>query len=304
MSGFWSDILGGAAQAGTSMAGFDHMMDYLGNQQAGTSQAISDLTGTVQETGAFNPYSVSSNVGSTTYGDDGSINMGLSEDWQGYSDAARGNANNAWGASNAAMTNVTDFNQEEREKAIYDRSMNMMQPEWERQNAALQEQLYNQGRLGTTTDAYGGTPEQLAMAKAQMEAQNSAAFGAMNQAQQEYMNAGNMAANMAGIGANSGTAAMTPWNQQMAQAGFGQNMTQLGANNNMQMAQLIGELGLGGITTDMNYSNIMANLQGNQMASLAGMAGGFGSSVGGIVDDMGGWGNAASGLWDTVSGWF
>lgn len=73
----------------------------------------------------------------------------------------------------------------QRETDIYQRIRAAQMPEEQRQRADLEERLFAQGRGGVTTSQYGGTPEQLAMAKAQTEAQNQAMLGAMQQAQAE-----------------------------------------------------------------------------------------------------------------------
>jgi hypothetical protein len=72
-----------------------------------------------------------------------------------------------------------------RETDIYNRIRAAQTPEENRQRLALEERLLQQGRSGVRTNMYGGSPEQLAMAKAQAEAQNSAMLTAMQQAQAE-----------------------------------------------------------------------------------------------------------------------
>tara|TARA_A100000172_G_scaffold78587_1_gene64349 strand:+ start:41 stop:1129 length:1089 start_codon:yes stop_codon:yes gene_type:complete len=69
-----------------------------------------------------------------------------------------------------------------READVYERIRATQRPEEERQRLALQDQLLGQGRLGLQTAAYGGTPEQLALAKAQEEAKNRASLMALQQA--------------------------------------------------------------------------------------------------------------------------
>jgi hypothetical protein len=73
----------------------------------------------------------------------------------------------------------------DREQQVYERMMAATAPERERQRLALEERLANQGRLGVRTSMFGGTPEQLAMAKAEEEARNMAILNAMEFAGQE-----------------------------------------------------------------------------------------------------------------------
>jgi len=75
----------------------------------------------------------------------------------------------------------------EREQEVYNRIRGLQTPDEERQRLALEERLANQGRLGVQTSMFGGTPEAFALAKAQAEARNQAAFAATEQAQQEQL---------------------------------------------------------------------------------------------------------------------
>ena len=94
-----------------------------------------------------------------------------------------------------------------REQAIFERIRAAQTPEEERQRLALEERLASQGRLGVATNLYGGTPEQLALAKAQSEAQNTAMIQAMQQAQAERELAGRLGAQLSSTGAGLGAAA-------------------------------------------------------------------------------------------------
>ena len=87
-----------------------------------------------------------------------------------------------------------------REQEVFERIRAMQLPEEERQRLALEERLASQGRLGVQTAMFGGTPEQLALAKAQEEAQNQASLIAMQQAQQERMQQAALAEQVLGLG--------------------------------------------------------------------------------------------------------
>jgi hypothetical protein len=132
-----------------------------------------------------------------------------------------------------------------REQAIFDRIRAAQMPEEERQRLMLEERLANQGRLGVTTNLFGGTPEQLALSKAQAEARNTAMLQAMQQAQAERGQAGALGAQFAGT-----TGALSQINQdllaarqarglQLAQSGLGL----LAGQQALQTAQF--ERGLG-----------------------------------------------------------
>jgi hypothetical protein len=67
---------------------------------------------------------------------------------------------------------------------LFQQQQAMRSPVQQRQQLELENRLRAQGRLGTSTAAYGGTPEQLAMAKAVQEQQSADAFNSMTQAEQ------------------------------------------------------------------------------------------------------------------------
>ena len=91
---------------------------------------------------------------------------------------------------------------EQRQADIYESIRATQLPEEQRQNLALEERLLGQGRLGISTDAYGGTPEQLAMAKAQAEAGNTASLMARQQAMAEGQQAMQNAQSLTGMTAD------------------------------------------------------------------------------------------------------
>ena len=152
-----------------------------------------------------------------------------------------------------------------REQDIYDRIRATQQPEEERNALALRDSLFAQGRGGVQTSQYGGTPEQLAMAKAQAEAQNSASLSSIQQAQSEQQQqfgqfgalagqAGSLAGTSAGLGAQSQQQllqlqgadqqaalqqqALQSGNQQLGAGMFGLGQAALGANAQLQGADL------------------------------------------------------------------
>jgi len=90
----------------------------------------------------------------------------------GYGTAAQG-MTGMLGGSTTGMANQ-----------LFQQQQAMRTPEQQRQQLELENRLRAQGRLGTTTAAYGGTPEQLAMAKAVQEQQAADAFNSMTQAEQ------------------------------------------------------------------------------------------------------------------------
>lgn len=89
-----------------------------------------------------------------------------------------------------------------RETDVYNRMRALQAPEEQRQQLALEERLFNQGRMGVQTNMYGGTPEQFALSKAQAEAQNQASLMAMQQAQAEQQQQAALGSQFAQLGSN------------------------------------------------------------------------------------------------------
>jgi hypothetical protein len=102
------------------------------------------------------------------------------------------------GLAGQSAAGLGSTNQVGRQQDIYNQLRAMQTPEEERQRLALEERLQAQGRGGIQTAQYGGTPEQLAMAKAQAEAQNQAGMMAMQQAGSEQDRAYQQALGLAG----------------------------------------------------------------------------------------------------------
>ena len=167
-----------------------------------------------------------------------------------------------------------------RESDVYNRIRATQRPEEERQRMALEERLFNQGRSGVSTNMYGGTPEQLAMAKAQGEAQNQASLAAIQQAQSERQQSlgeaqafGGMFGQQAGLSSNL---------QNQAQARASQ-LSQLGLSANQIESQLQSE-GLGRAVTSASQAANLAQLSGGLQAQQAGLGAqflGLGSSLSG-----------------------
>jgi len=126
----------------------------------------------------------------------------------------------------------------DREAEVYNRIRAMQTPEEQRQQLALDEKLAAQGRLGISTAQFGGTPEQLALSKAQEEAKNSAALQAMQQAQSEQQQAYGQATGLAGL---SGQLAGQASDLQTAAQGRAQQLANMGMSAEQINSQLQSE---------------------------------------------------------------
>ena len=139
---------------------------------------------------------------------------------QGSLQGVQGQQAGSFGASQQAMASAMQ-GRAGREQDVYNRAMAMQQPALDAQRAQQQAREYSMGRGGVRGSQFGGTAEDAAMARAQAGAMNQAAFQAMGQGQQEMMNQANMANSFGMMG----------YQGQQAQAGVGQGLGALGAQN-------------------------------------------------------------------------
>jgi len=196
---FWDDLadalglgsasnLGGAAATAAGLAlakrGYEDIGD-IGSQayreMAGPDGLAQELRGMLE----FQPYTVTTatggqfgmtqdpTTGQMTY------QMQMSPEEQALQQQLLSQAQQMYGQAAVPVA--------EREQQVFDRMMTAMSPSQERERLELEQRLAAQGRLGTQTAAFGGTPEALTLAKAQEEARNTAMLNAMQFAGQEQM---------------------------------------------------------------------------------------------------------------------
>ena len=155
----------------------------------------------------------------------------------------------------------------QREADVFERIRATQRPEEERQRLALEERLAQQGRLGVRTAMFGGTPEQLALSKAQEEAQDRASLMAMQQAQAERQQALGTAQTLGGMfGQQAGLSSQL---QSQAQQRAAQ-LSQLGLSAQQIESQLQSE-GLSRAATAAGQAGQMAQLAGGLQAQQAGL---------------------------------
>ena len=179
----YGGLIGNLAGTGISAAGVQEQINStnaLGAYARGESNQIgADASAATQ----FTPFSVTSGTGNTQVDANGNIVSTLSDPYQQLSDssiaASQGLTNaaqnpNQYGQE-ALMASQGLFNQaaqgpQARQDAIFNQMNAAMSPEQERQMAQARAVAHAQGRSGITSNLYGGSGEQLAMAKAREEA--------------------------------------------------------------------------------------------------------------------------------------
>ena len=169
-----------------------------------------------------------------------------------------------------------------REQEIFERLRAVQTPEEQRQRLALEERLAAQGRLGVQTAQFGGTPEQMALAKAQEEAQNTAAIQAMQQAQAEQMQQANLGQQMLGL-------SYLPQGQLLAATQPSQQLASQQAALQQYGAGLFGETAMSGLEQLLLQERARANLLGQvggRMLDKAFTVPEGGGSGGNIFEDI------------------
>ncbi len=261
---------GGAALTGA--------YDRLGGIGEAAQQGAMQIAQEGLDQTAFQPYGVTTATGST-FGfapETGQSTLGSSEAEQAFQQQLFGDAQSMF---TGAAGDTGD-----REQAVYERIRAAQRPEEERQRQALEERLQNQGRLGVRTSMFGGTPEQLAMSKAQAEAQNTAMLGAMQQAQQEQ-------AQQAALGQQMLGASYMPQAQLLSAMQGSELYPQLQQKGQLYGSGLYGEGAMGGLEALLGAGLGQANLMGQLGTGLlSGLAtptdtyGGLGDILGGGFD--------------------
>ena len=151
---------------------------------------------------------------------------------------------------------------DQREQEVYQRMRAVMSPEEERQRLAMEQRLAAQGRLGTRTGMFGGTPEALALAKAQEEARNAAMLNAMQFAGQEQQR-------LAGLGTGMLAAGYVPQAQLIGALQPGMTAAERQRQAISEQAGTYGQTYASGLEALLSSGLAQANLAGGFGSSLA-----------------------------------
>lgn len=281
MAGLFSLLSG----VGSAAAGYDIAKDMrkTGAQAARDMQALGQQ---LQSDTGFRGYGVQTGLGQSTINPDGSTNVGVGQDagmmalqQQALQQGGQFGGYAGQAAQNAMMGTAG------REQDIYNRAMAMQQPGLDQQRAQQQAREFAMGRGGVRGSQFGGTAEDAAMARAQVQAQNDAAFASMDQAQTEMMNQGMLANQFGQLGQGYQSTGMNAFGQSFMPLQQQLNALQVGQGNaNMaQTGQLTGagynaQLGLGGLQSQINADMAAGQLYGDLFGAGMSAIGGLGST--------------------------
>jgi hypothetical protein len=168
-----------------------------------------------------------------------------------------------------------------REEEIYGQISEALAPEQRAQQLGLEERLAAQGRLGVRTAEFGGTPEALAMQKAQAQQLAQARLGAAQQARQEQ-------AGLAALGQQYLGAGYVPQAQMLAAFQPGQTAAAAQQQAQLYGTGLFGEATASGIDALLASSLGQANLMGEAGTGLlSGLFGTRNTGGTGFLDILG-----------------
>ena len=265
--------------AGGLLAGYGiyDQYDRLGD----LADDVVDRTGQIgqraQSGTAFQPFTVASSIGGARGGPSG-LAMDLSDPLQAQQDQLIGQSTGLFGQ-------VTGMDQAAREQDVYDRIRATQLDEEERAQLAMQDRLAAQGRAGIRSNAFGGTPEELAYHKAVQESQNQASLMALQQAQAEQMQ-------NAQLGGMLQTAAFLPTANLLNTINPALSIANMNQAGQIAGQNLATQLDIAGLTAEMNAERTRAEL----MANLFGTAGAIASNTN--FDPIG---EAAGGLFNYIT---
>lgn len=271
--------LGNLAAGAITGAGYYDQLRSLQNMgktaQAGAEALGQDLYSKAQ----FKPFTVTTGTGATAgWTPQGNMMATLGGQEQAIQNQMLTGAQGLFGQALGSTAG--------READVYERMRALQRPEEQMAQNALDERLQAQGRLGIQTAQFGGTPEQLAQARAVETAKNQAALQAMQQAQAEQLQQYNIGSGMLG-------GAYTPQQQLLANLGAGTNLAQLAQGGQLSGVGYLGDLGMAGLDAYLQSQLGAGNLAGQGLSALAGLfaprqttISSGGTTVTGAADDL------------------
>ena len=280
-------LLGGAAQLGSTYYQNRENIDRL--QQLG-AQGQAEATRIGQQavdTSTFKPFSVTTGAGTTQADAQGGFNLGLSPEQAAMQAQLTQQAGGLFGGVTGDVGQAS--------QDIYNQIRAIQNPEEQRAQLRLNEELFARGRGGVSSAQYGGQgAEQFGFNQAQQEAMNKAAFQARTMAlgEQEQQLA---------LGQGLLGQAYVPQQQQLDALGIGAQLANIAGAGQRQGAELQSQLGAAGIESllsanqmaataqaarDQSYSNLLlgsgsgVNATGGLLTGGSGVEGALGSAVG------------------------
>ena len=271
----------GMLDAALTGYGFYNQMQNLGDMADKVGTTISGLETTLPQYSQFIPYTVTTGVGNVTADASGGYTANMSESQKAN---ARQLAQGGLGLLNQATQGT-----QARTNQIYSDMMTAMQPEMQRQQLQNEQRALAQGQMGLSSNMYGGSDKTtFDMNKAQQEAMANAYLGAQKNALAEQ-------AQQANIGSSMFGQSYLPFQQLMSTINPALQGSQIASTAGANTADILGQLGLGGLTAQANLEKIRSELMGQGIGALSGALSGTPLATG--VDALIGKAGGAVGNW-------
>lgn len=270
---------------------------YSANQNIGAAEnfgaQVLGMAGTLADQaatrGEFKPFTVTSDLATSATTPEGGFGVTLSPEQQALQNSLMSQASGAFGEIGGDRAS--------KEQQIYDRLQALSNPLAQRAQMQLDNSLFGQGRTGLRTDAYGGTPEQLALSKAIQEQQSADAVKAMNMVSDQRTADFN-------LGQGLMTAGYTPQQQALNMLDLGRGVAAIPTNlqnNALTAAANIQGRGLEGFTEAARLASAERINRNKLMAAAANQGGTVGNSS--ITDAFGNYvGSELGGLLSGIFG--
>lgn len=217
------EILSGLLGAGGSLAAAylpyeatSGEMEALKNIVSGFKTDVGTLSDELTGVSQFKPFTITTPTGTTSVAEGGGYGMQLGQVPGAIQTGLLGSAQTAAGALGSQAPDVSGIQQAALTGAesllgqptptaadLYSQMQAIQAPEQERQRIALENRLAAQGRLGTQTAAYGGTPEALALEKAIQEQSAANLYQSQLMAPQLAQQQQQQAAGLFGLGSQA-----------------------------------------------------------------------------------------------------
>lgn len=223
----------------------------LGQQSA---QALGELGTDVAGMTEFKPFTVTTGLGQTTTTPTGGIDVGLSPEQQALQNQLLGQSQALFGQVGVDPSTA--------QADLYEQIRATQRPEEQRQRLALEERMLSQGRMGLSSNAYGGaSPELLAQETARQEAMARANLSARQQAMSEQAQALTSASGLLGAG-------YTPQSQALEALRMGTEVGKLADIGRRSGAEFMGQAGTAGIEALMQGAELAQGLEASKRQSL------------------------------------
>ena len=223
----------------------------LGQQSA---QALGELGTDVAGMTEFKPFTVTTGLGQTTTTPTGGIDVGLSPEQQALQSQLLSQATGLFGQVGVDPSTA--------QADLYEQMRAVQRPEEQRQRLALEERMLSQGRMGLSSNAYGGaSPELLAQETARQEAMARANLAARTQAMSEQAQALTSASGLLGAG-------YTPQSQALEALRMGTEVGKLADIGRRSGAEFMGQAGQAGIEALMQGAELAQGLEASKRQSL------------------------------------